>query len=258
MGYRGKVKEQERARALRAQNRTLADIADTLGVSKSSVSIWVRDVSFTPTLKLRGPHRRPQPAHEAKLRQIDELDRNGLERIGVLSDEGLLVAGIALYAGEGSKTGGEVRFSNSDPTMVRLFYAWFRRFFDVDETRVRGRLYLRQGLDLNASEAFWSGAYEYSDRSVPQAISRGSGPEHPSKQARIRLLLCRLRMCADTPRGNGSRKSFAIVKSPSGVAQQVEQGIVNPKAAGSSPAPGAHTPASARTILPIEEKSSRP
>lgn len=88
MGYRGKVKEQERARALRAQNRTLADIAKTLGVSKSSVSIWVRDVPFTPTLKLRGPHRRPHRAHEAKLRQIEECDRRGLERVGVLSDRG--------------------------------------------------------------------------------------------------------------------------------------------------------------------------
>ena len=64
MGYRGKVKEQAKARALRAQNRTLADIAKTLGVSKSSVSLCVRDVPFTPSLQLRGlsaPHRRPHP-----------------------------------------------------------------------------------------------------------------------------------------------------------------------------------------------------
>jgi hypothetical protein len=40
--------------------------------------------------------------------------------------------------------------------MVRLFSAWLRRFFDVDETRIRGRLYLPQGLDLRAAEAFWS------------------------------------------------------------------------------------------------------
>jgi len=156
MGYRGKVKEQEKARALRAQNRTLADIARTLGVSKSSVSLWVRDVPFTPTLRLRGPHRRPHPAHEAKLRQIEELNREGRERIGILSDEALFAAGVALYAGEGSKTDGEVRFANSDPKMVSLFCRWFRRFFNVDETRMRGRLYLHQGLDLRAAEAFWS------------------------------------------------------------------------------------------------------
>jgi hypothetical protein len=39
MGYRGKVREQEAARVLRAEGRTLADIAATLGVSKSSVSL---------------------------------------------------------------------------------------------------------------------------------------------------------------------------------------------------------------------------
>jgi transposase len=75
VGYRGKVEEQEQARALRAQNRTLADIAETLGVSKSSVSLWVRDVPFTPSPRRYGPHRRPHPAHDAKLRQIEELDR---------------------------------------------------------------------------------------------------------------------------------------------------------------------------------------
>src|SRR5207244_6298376 len=106
-GYRGKVKEQEQARALRARNRTLADIARTLGVSKSSVSLWVRDVPFTPTLRLRGPQRRPHPAHEAKLRQIEELNREGPIRLGVPTDEALFAAGIALYAGEGLKTDGE-------------------------------------------------------------------------------------------------------------------------------------------------------
>ncbi len=73
-----------------------------------------------------------------------------------LSDEAFFVAGVALYAGEGSKTDGEVRFSNSDPEMVRLFCAWFRHFFAIDEQRLRGRIYLHHGLDLSAAEEFWS------------------------------------------------------------------------------------------------------
>jgi transcriptional regulator with XRE-family HTH domain len=44
MGYRGKVAEQERARELRAEAWALVEIANELGVSKSSVSLWVRDV----------------------------------------------------------------------------------------------------------------------------------------------------------------------------------------------------------------------
>ena len=39
MGYRGKVRQQERARELRAQAWTLLEIANELGVSKSSVSL---------------------------------------------------------------------------------------------------------------------------------------------------------------------------------------------------------------------------
>jgi len=99
MGYRGKVEQQEQARVLRAQGKTLAQIADALGVAKSSVSLWVRDVPFTPSPRRHGPHRRPHPAHEAKLRQIEALNRAGKERIGILGEEAFFVAGLALYAG---------------------------------------------------------------------------------------------------------------------------------------------------------------
>jgi hypothetical protein len=185
MGYRAKVKAQEAARALRAQNRTIANIAKTLGVSKSSVSLWVRDVPVTPSPRRYGPHRRPHPAHEAKLRQIEELNRQGSFRIGKLRDKAFLVAGVALYAGEGSKTDGEVRFSNSDPNMVRLFCAWLRHFFDVDESRLRGRLYLHEGLDLSRSKAFWSNLtgiprkqFHKVYRAVPDPSIRRNKHEH--------------------------------------------------------------------------------
>jgi hypothetical protein len=40
--------------------------------------------------------------------------------------------------------------------MVRFFWAWLRRFFDIDEQRLRIRVYLHQGLDLDAANDFWS------------------------------------------------------------------------------------------------------
>ena len=99
---------------MRAENMTLADIAATLGVSKSSVSLWVRDVPFTPSKRRYGPQRRSHPAHTAKLRQIEELNQLGIKRIGTLGEEAFLVAGLALYAGEGSKGDGKVLFANTD------------------------------------------------------------------------------------------------------------------------------------------------
>lgn len=156
MGYRGKVVEQERARALRAQAWTLQEIADELGVAKASVSVWVRDVEFTPKPRQPGAHRRPHPWIARKEAEIAELREEGRRRIGRMTEQELLVAGTALYAGEGSKTPGEVRFANSDPRMIQLFCVWLRHFFEIDESRLRMRLYLHEGLDLEAATTFWS------------------------------------------------------------------------------------------------------
>jgi hypothetical protein len=157
MGYGGKVVEQRRARRLRAQSRTLQEIATELGVSKSSVSVWVRDVEFVPRPRNRG-HRsmKPHPLHVAKLAEIERCRIEGAERIGQLSEREFLVLGLALYAGEGSKTRNDVIFANSDPRMILMFTRWLRRFFDVDESRLRVRLYLHEGLDLDEAVRFWS------------------------------------------------------------------------------------------------------
>jgi len=156
VGYRGKVREHEEAKRLRASGRTLQQIADELQVSKSSVSLWVRDVPFIPSKRRWGPHRRPNPASTRKRDEIAECDGLGRERIGLLSEEALLAAGVALYAGEGAKTEGKVLFANTDASMVAFFCAWLRRFFCVDEARMRVTVYLHEGLDIEAAEAHWS------------------------------------------------------------------------------------------------------
>ena len=105
MGYGGKVAEQERARELRARSWTLKEIAAELGVAKSSVSHWVRDIEFVPRARRMGP-RRPSSLMLAKWREIEELRAAGLEAIGRLSEREFLVAGTALYAAEGAKRDG--------------------------------------------------------------------------------------------------------------------------------------------------------
>src|ERR671913_989361 len=119
VGYRGKLVERERARLLRAGGATLAEIVEALGVSKSSASTWVRDVPFTPRTGRRAARRRgPNALQRAKAAEIERLQEEGRRRIATLTEQQFLVAGVALYAGEGSKTDGAVRFANSDPRMV--------------------------------------------------------------------------------------------------------------------------------------------
>ena len=158
MGYRGKLEERRRARELRAEAWTLQEIADELGVAKSSVSVWVRDVDFVarPRKRVAAQRSYVHPARRAKLDQIDRLNREGVERVGTLSEREFLMAGIALYAGDGSKQDGRVAFANSNPAIVGFFCRWLRTFFHVDESRLRVRLYLHEGLDLEAAVERWS------------------------------------------------------------------------------------------------------
>jgi hypothetical protein len=155
VGYRGKVEEQQRASAMREAGRTLKDIAQTLGVSKSSVSLWVRDIDVE-IRRVRPTRRRANSLHDAKVAEIESCNRLGVERIGVLEDKEFLVTGLALYAGEGAKRDGEVIFANTDTRMVAVFCAWLRHFFAIDESRLRVRVYLHNGLDLDAAQQYWS------------------------------------------------------------------------------------------------------
>lgn len=124
MSYRGKLAEQQRARQLRAQGWAMPDIADELGVAKSSVSLWTRDVEVPEAARgvRRTPRKRgPNKLERAKQAEIDEMDHAGRVLVGRLSERDLLLAGTALYAGEGSKRDGAVSFANTDPALIALF-----------------------------------------------------------------------------------------------------------------------------------------
>ncbi len=156
MGYRGKLEEQERARELRAKAWTLQEIADELGVAKSSVSLWVRDVEFDRTARRsrrtdRLPRGTDHPLRRRKLAEIAECNEWGREQIGELSERDLLIAGTALYAGEGAKRDGAVKMANTNPALLH----WLRTFFEVEESRLRVHLYLHEGLDLQGAAEYW-------------------------------------------------------------------------------------------------------
>lgn len=99
---------------------------------------------------------RPNKLRRAKLAQIEALRTEANERLRNISDQEFLIAGVAFYQAEGSKRDGEVIFANTDPRMILFFCAWLRRFFDIDESRLRLRLYLHEGLDIDEANAFWS------------------------------------------------------------------------------------------------------
>ena len=220
----------------------MPDIAAELAVSRSSVSLWTRDVAVEMGPRRRPSAPRPNRLRDARLAEIEAMDHAGVERLGALSDQAFLAAGAALYAGEGAKRDASVMFANSDPTMVAFFCAWLRRFFDIDEGRLRVGVYLHEGLDLDAARAHWSDVtgipttqFTKAYRAAPDPSMRHNKHEHGC--ARV------VYSCVHTHRAVMGLVRALLASPPySGVAQSVEQGTVNAKVESSSLSPGAKGP----------------
>ena len=239
MGYRGKLRERATARELRAEAWTLADIALELGVAKSSVSAWVRDVEFHPRPRRTARRRGPNVLQRRKAAEIERLQADGLLRLGVLSEQAFLAAGAALYAGEGAKDGKRVMFANTDPEMVALFCAWLRTFFQIEETRLRARVYLHEGLNLDQSQAFWSAVTEIPIDQFRTGYRAANDPtlrHNKHENGCVYVRYC----CATTYRAvMGLVEALLSSKLPSGVAQPAEHATVNRVVESSSLSPGA-------------------
>jgi predicted transcriptional regulator len=239
MGYRGKVVEQEEARALRAEGWTLLDIATKLGVSKSSVSLWVRDVEFEPHPRRAARRRGPNILQRRKAEEIEALLAEGRQRIGQMSEQEFLVAGAALYAGEGSKRDGDVVFANSAPRMIAFFCAWLRRFFVLDETRLTARVYLHEGLDLDAAQAYWSDLTGIPLSRFCKAYRAKADPSIRHNKHEFGCIYIRYSRAYTHRAVMGLVTALLSSEAQSGVAQSAEQGPVKPKVVGPSPTPGA-------------------
>ena len=160
-----KTAEREQARALReGQGLPIKEIARLLGVSKSSVSLWVRDIQLSAAqheaLRQRNPAYNRQlngravaAANRRAARQSYQAEGRELARRG----DPLHAAGCMLFWAEGSRTRNAVRFTNSDPEMIRFFIAFLRKFFDVPDDRVRVwcNLFADHASRQEEVETFW-------------------------------------------------------------------------------------------------------
>ncbi|MER5720293.1 hypothetical protein [Streptomyces sp. NPDC002132] len=155
----------DRARELRLQGWTYDQIQVELGCSKSSISLWVRDL---PRPERRDPAEQARLAgrkrweHELAIRD-EERQRTkaaAAEQIGELSDRDLFMAGVALYWAEGSKDKPYARrenvtFVNSDPGVIQIYLAWLS-LLGVEPERLAYRVMIHMTADVEEAKRFWA------------------------------------------------------------------------------------------------------
>ncbi|BDH09613.1 hypothetical protein [Streptomyces hygroscopicus] len=154
----------ERARELRKEGRTYDEIQVELGCSKSSISLWVRDLPKPPPRTPEEASAIARRGWEATLKRRDEerqrTKAEAKREIGALSDRELFIAGVALYWAEGTKDKPYTRregvtFVNSDPSVIQLHLAWLH-LLDVKPERVGYRVMIHRTADVAGAERYWA------------------------------------------------------------------------------------------------------
>ena len=156
-----------KARELRGQGLAYKEIAAELGVSKSSVSLWVRDIPRPERLSYEECAKRQAAAVDAywsNERQRREevkvaISDAAAREIGHLSDRDILIAGAVAYWCEGAKNKpyrryDRIDFINSDPRMIKLFLR-FLRTAGVSDDRLVFQIHIHETADLAAAGRFW-------------------------------------------------------------------------------------------------------
>jgi transcriptional regulator with XRE-family HTH domain len=160
-----RFKDRQLALELRTkQHLSYSQIKKQLHISKSTLSDWL---SNYPLSKERIAQLRDK--NEVRIEKFRETWRKKREkRLNIfykhahkellpLTAKELLIAGLFLYWGEGSKsTYDKVCISNSDPNVIKFTLYWLINSLNVDKTEIK--VYLQLYKDMNNADIidYWS------------------------------------------------------------------------------------------------------
>jgi|SRR3989344_7318468 len=148
-----KIREKQKAIALRKQGKTYSDILRAIPVAKSTLAIWLKEAKlskaenqvFTEARRLASL-RGGQAKKKQRIEKQNKIFSQAKLDIKNLSKRELFLIGVVLYWAEGSKEkefspGSPLRFANSDPYMIKLFLNWLEDM-GIEKGRICFDIYL--------------------------------------------------------------------------------------------------------------------
>jgi hypothetical protein len=153
---------------LRREGKSYNEIAATLKVAKSTLSLWFRGHDFSDEIK-QNLTKKIELMGAARLQVLNKIRGDLLQahyaealkqaqaELQKYSYDPLFVSGVVAYWGEGDKTTPSiVRLANTDPQMITLFIQFLFTYCDVPEEKIRGALYIYEDLDEATCKDYWS------------------------------------------------------------------------------------------------------
>lgn len=157
---------------MRRRGFSYSEIERQFPISKSTLSAWLKHIKISDkrrrALRRRSVHGLLKGAEQKKARRIVEtsvIHSSAMQDIKTISGKELWLMGIVLYWICGVKendrrTGLGVRFSNSDPFIIKLFLEWLTQIGNIRKQEIRFDLFLHESRKGMREEivSFWANA----------------------------------------------------------------------------------------------------
>ncbi len=142
------------ARNLRRKGWSIKAIARHIGVSKSSASVWCLNIKLTSAQRDLLYRNAIEAGHKGRMigaemnrkKKQERIDYNkwlGIQEIGTLTRRDLLLAGIGLYWGEGTKKSA-LALVNSDPRLILFMFRWFKEIMHIKDEAFMPRIFINE------------------------------------------------------------------------------------------------------------------
>ena len=156
------------AEKLRKEGLTYNEISRRLLISKSTLSNWFSNSSWSEEIKDKNKVTAAEVSigrlllmNNARKEKLDALYKTGENEAILLykkyKQEPLFIAGLMLYEGEGDKSAktGIVRISNSHMSVLKIFVLFCKKYLDIPEQKIKFWLLAYPEMNISEAESKW-------------------------------------------------------------------------------------------------------
>ncbi len=167
------MNKKEQAVKLRQFGLSYSQIQSELGISKSTLSLWLKTIALSDEAQEKINKRVNNTSRKALILRNKARSSVVMKEHGVIRKEAakefvlyfqdpLFIAGISLYWAEGYKKGASgsrwksIDLANSDPQMILFMVHFFKKYLGVSLEKMKIQIIAHDNIDIDASVRYWS------------------------------------------------------------------------------------------------------
>ncbi len=202
-----RLKDREKALALRKEKQmSYSQIKKTLGISKSTLSYWLRDYPLSEKKIKKLQRQGWEKSEVSRERFRNTMRRKRQERIeGVykkqkktilpLNQRELFISGLFLYWGEGTKCRrNSLEIANSDPVLIKFFIYWLVEILSIPREKIRIHLHLYSDMRIEREINYWSKELKILKKQFQRSYIKKSSSERINHKGSFCHGTCKVRV----------------------------------------------------------------